>query len=1043
MNHSASSGPTSHAPQPAPGSEDKLGRLRALLREMFQLDRGDLDFGLYRIMNRKAAEITAFLDRDLLPQVQDALKGTSAEHRERVDRDLQETLSTLNDLGVRDPEQADKVKDLRRQRDDARADAQIEADVYGHLAEFFTRYYADGDFMSQRRYSSGGGSVYLVPYDGEEVKLHWANADQYYVKTTENYAAYTFTVEAGSGRRVRFEIAAAEQEKDGVKAPAGRPRRFLLAARAPLTVKDDNLIVRFEHRPLTDGEKKQFPGNGAGQQGRINAAVEERILGQSGLTPEWRARLSAPASTEANGERTVLGKHLERYTARNTFDYFVHKDLGEFLRRELDLYLKSDVLNLDDLALGDEARLRRALARVRAIRHMANKIIAFLAQLEDFQKRLWLKKKLVMEAQYCVTLDRVPVALYPEIATNEAQHKEWVELLAIDEVGGDLANGDTGYRDPLSVGFLKENPYLVLDTRHFDTSFTDRLLAALSDSGPLDDQMDGLLVHGENFQALNLLTARYRGQVQCVYIDPPYNTGDSAILYKNGYPRSSWLALMANRLGMIPNLLAPDPVLYIAIDDFEMANLAKLVDLEFPWLRREMIVVNHHPQGGKATTLAHTHEYMLTCVPILSDRTLTGRTSADDVEHRPFMRSGTAESNFRLGRPNSFYAILIDPDSRRVIDLEPPPNGREYPKEPTSEGQIRIYPLGVQGKERVWRRSFESAKELVRRGKLHCSSGHTIYQLIEAEERTPALFSNWVDRRHNAGTYGANLLGDIFGIQNPFSYPKSIHTVEDALFAAALEDDTYVLDFFAGSGTTGHAVMNLNLEDGRRRKFVLVEVGDHFDTVLLPRLKKIVHSPDWKSGKPLSRDGRTQLFKYIRLESYDDAMDSLDLEPPPADLLTKNPTFAEDYRLRYALDTETAGSASLLGTRFTDPFAYTLSAVRNGARKELSVDLPETFNYLIGLQVDSQQKIDGVLAVCGTDAQQRRCLVLWRNLEKTDNAALEAWFNRHRTRLPESLDLVYANGDHNLNARRNPGDTWTAETTDPKFYELMFEGTDS
>ena len=142
------------------------------------------------------------------------------------------------------------------------------------------------------------------------------------------------------------------------------------------------------------------------------------------------ARLTPlPAPTEANGERTVLGKHLERYTAKNSFDYFIHKDLAGFLRRELDLYLKSEVLNLDDLAAGDAARLRRALARVRTIRHMADKIIDFLAQLEDFQKRLWLKKKFVLETQWCVTLDRVPEAiLSPRSRPTTTQREEWVAL---------------------------------------------------------------------------------------------------------------------------------------------------------------------------------------------------------------------------------------------------------------------------------------------------------------------------------------------------------------------------------------------------------------------------------------------------------------------------------------------------------------------------------------------------------------------------------------------------------------------------------------
>ena len=552
--------------QQAPQSGEKFDRLKALLREMFQLDRGDLDFGLYRIMNLKAGEIAAFLDDALLPQVKTTLAGIADDDRAALEKDLEAALAAARDLGGIDPEKTEKVKGLRAQLAEARADAEAEGDVCNHLANFFARYYDEGDFMSLRRYSGGGGSAYLIPYDGEEVKLHWANADQYYVKTTENYASYAFTVE--EGRRVRFETAAADNEKDNVKEADGKQRRFVLAGGKGV-VEGADLVVRFEHRPLTESEKKNWPGNR--QQGRMNEAAVERIL--NAVDPDWRDLLAAPAPTEADPERTALAKHVERYTAKNSFDYFIHKDLGGFLRRELDLYVKTEVLNLDDLALGDAARLRRALARVRAVRRVAEKIIAFLAQLEDFQKRLWLKKKFVLETQYCVTLDRVPETLHVEIAANAAQREEWVDLFAIDEIAGDLGNGGAGYSEPLSVEFLKANPFLVLDTRHFDADFTDRLLAALSDAGPLDEQMDGLLVHGENFQALNLLQASYRGRMQCVHIDPPYNTQTSGFMYKNGYQRPSWLAMMHNRMAAGIPLLNEDGSFLCHIDENEYEAL--------------------------------------------------------------------------------------------------------------------------------------------------------------------------------------------------------------------------------------------------------------------------------------------------------------------------------------------------------------------------------------------------------------------------------------------------------------------------------------
>ena len=311
MNHS----PRRTTPAPAPGAAGKLDRLRTLLREMFQLDRGDLDFGLYRIMNLKSAEIVSFLDSGLLPQVKEKLRLTSDEERVRLERELEEARGAACKLGV-DPDSnpPPAIAKLNRRLAEMQKDADAEADVYNHLASFFGRYYAEGDFISQRRYSSGGRVAYLIPYDGDEVKLHWANSDQYYVKTTENYASYVFTVGSGNAaRRVRFEIAAADDEKDNVKEVDGRQRRFVLAgSKDAIDIDGGDLVIRFEHRPLTEGEKKKWPGNGNAQQGRLSRSAVERIL--RAVDSDWRPLLAAPAPTEVDEKRTLLAKHIERYT---------------------------------------------------------------------------------------------------------------------------------------------------------------------------------------------------------------------------------------------------------------------------------------------------------------------------------------------------------------------------------------------------------------------------------------------------------------------------------------------------------------------------------------------------------------------------------------------------------------------------------------------------------------------------------------------------------------------------------------------------------
>ena len=1063
MTESTSSAYRPKGASPAPGSEAKLDRLKALLREMFQLDRGDLDFGLYRIMNLKSAEVTAFLDDELLPQVKTKLNLTGAEERAALEEELEQARKATRDLGY-DPDSnpPPKLIELTRRLAEMRKDADAEADVYNHLVNFFARYYTEGDFISQRRYSSGGRSAYLVPYDGEEVKLHWANADQYYVKTTENYASYAFTAGTGDAvRRVRFEIAAADVENDNIKEASSRQRRFVLAGgKSAVAVEDGELAVRFEHRPLAETEKKRWPGNGGAQQGRINEATVESILNT--VQPDWRALLATSDPTPANGERTLIAKHVERYTAKNSFDYFIHRDLGGFLRRELDLYLNTTVLNLDDLEPGDTPRLDRALARVRAIRHIGGKIIDFLAHLEGFQKQLWLKKKLVLETHWCVTLDRVPESLYAEVAANAAQCEEWIRLFAVDEIEGDLTNGGSAWSNPPSADFLETNRFLVLDTRHFDRDFTDRLLAALSDAGPLDEQTDGLLVHGENFQALSLLRARYAGQVRSVYIDPPYNTASSSILYKNDLKDSSWLSLMESCLSLAKTFLRNDGILCCAIDDEEAWRLRALLQAMFD---KEIGVapVRSTPIGRTSVgRLSPTHEYALFYG---GEKAAPGSLVKTDKEERRYPHSDergryawrnllrTGTNDRRVDRPKMYYPIFVSSDdSLRVPNMEWDDQSSEYRilEQPRKDETIvwpeenqdgtRIEKRWERGWERVSREAGEYRVQRIDNGAGTQDISIHFMQRMDVES-VPKTW--WGDSKYASSNHGPRVLKELF-VDNPFDFPKSVALVEDCIRASGGgEHHAVTFDFFAGSGTTGHAVINLNRGDDGRRKYLLVEMGHHFDTVLLPRIKKVVYSSDWKGGKPISRGGVPQLFKYIRLESYEDAMDSLDVVPPSQaqeDLLAGNPSLAEDYRLRYALDAETSGSASLLGRDFSNPFDYTLSVVRDGVRREVQTDLPETFNYLLGLRVESRRWTEGVLTIAGTDTEGGRCLVLWRDLNEMDHRALDAWFTRHRESFPGSLGRIYVNGDHTLNALQQPGEIWTAESIEALFRELMFSG---
>ena len=1026
---------------------ENIQNLKAKLRELFQLDRGDLDFGLYRIMAMKSVEVNEFIDQRLLPQVTETLGDIAKSDTSMFEADLEQATSAAQGLGVV-PEDTPKVKSLKAQIKAAQRDQQTEADTYNHLYNFFSRYYDEGDFMSLRRYKTAGKDAYSIPYNGEEVKLHWANSDQYYIKTTENYSSYIFTIkDSNRKRRICFEIAAADNEKDSIKESNGKQRLFVLA-KDFIKLSANELIVRFDHRPLTEGEKKKHPQNGIKRQHSINQATAQRIFTRIKKDKEgWLALIAAPCPTEADESRTLFGKHLTAYTAKNSFDYFIHKDLGGFLRRELDNYLKSEVISIDNLELTDDPSVFiRSLAQIKTIKKVGSTIIDFLAQLEDFQKQLWLKKKFVLETQYCVTLDKVPESIYVEIAKNKAQRNEWVKLFAIDELKGDLAT--TAYSNPLKPKFLKENPYLVLDTRHFNQTFKDKLLTALSDAGPIEAQLNGLLVHGENFQALNLLQERYREQVQSIHIDPPYNTDTSGFIYKNSYKHSSWLAMMEDRIPLSIKLLSESGFFLCHIDENEYERLHILFE-QFPISNAGTVVWDKRNPMTGGGGVAMQHEYIIwraksaKAINIGNGNTQFILNKAKSlIEENNGVVSKEIKKEYAnwvknnpdfSGGEKAYQFIDNDGLVYQSVSLRAP-EPRENPKffnpliHPKTKQPCAIPPNGFS-------RTPETLQNMVERGEIIFGKDHT------TQPRQKRILSEHSQKQITSVVSDATrgkLDIDSLGLKN-FPYNHSVRFYKKLIEAASESLSDTILDYFAGSGTTGHAVININREDDGKRKYILVELGHHFETVLLPRMKKVTYSKEWKDGKPQGREGISQLFKYVRLESYEDTLDNLIVESRK-DLLepVEKEQFIEDYLLRYTLGEETATSASLLGQDFIDPFNYTLSVVRDGVRRDAPADLVETFNFLLGLRLFTRQQIEGVLTITGINAKGENCLILWRNIEKMNAPKLDKWFRKHRKTFANDLNLVYVNGDHTLNALKKSADKWEATTTEPVFRELMF-----
>ncbi|MBI5815433.1 MAG: site-specific DNA-methyltransferase [Nitrospinae bacterium] len=1048
------------ADEPVTPAGPNFEKLKGKLRELFELDKADLDFGIYRILRQRHDEIAAFLDHHLEKTVREALQGHETLQQSQVAEELAKVSESVKAAGL-DPASSPKVQELRAKLT-AGANLNATADeVYSHLLTFFSRYYDGGDFMGLARSTVHGREKYMIPYNGEEVKLVWANMDQYYIKTSELLRDYTFRIrraDLSAGQLgldhlpeeavIHFLLVEGDTEKDNIKPNGKTVRAFALDADKPFEpAGETTLNIRFryrEHATERDLQKK------------LNADTEKTLA--DNLPPIWKALLFAIDPTyqgkDKKDTRTMLQKHLRDYTARSQFDYFIHKDLGGFLRRELDFFIKNEVMYLDDIESNTAPKAEEYLSKIRALRRCAIPVIHMLEQLENFQKRLWLKKKFVVETRYCMTLDRVPETLYPDICASEAQWAEWERLYAISEIQPNLFDPQSTTRSPQ---FLKTNPSLMLDTRHFSRDFTLRLLASI---GNLDETLDGVCLQSENFQALQLMQERYREQVKCVYIDPPYNTNASEIAYKNGYKDSSWISLINDRVKQARELLEKDGMQCFTIDDYEIEkSLMVLNDAFGSENHMATVPIRNNPQGRSTVSgFAINHEYAIFHRKT-DDRKSVGRLkrSEQQIERydenetdgrrylwENFRKTGTDSA--RGDRPRQFYPIYVNKNGDvRISEMiwnEPEQAWTSIQKHLEDEGAV--LPIDSSSHERCWKWGVDRAiKEISSIRAKKTPDGWEIYRknYLNDEGKLPGTW--WDDVRYSAGSHGTNLLTTLFGSERLFLFPKSVYAAQDCILVTA--GDHLVLDFFAGSGTTGHAVINLNREDDGERKYILVEMGEYFDTVLVPRLKKVVYSTDWKEGKPQNRNtGISHAFKIVRLESYEDTLNNLVLNRTPeqkAALEKAGEKARSDYLLGYFLDVESAGSASLLDVKmFRDPFNYTLkiATASAGETKETAIDLVETFNWLIGLKVKHIDSQKGFLTVTGEKRAGGRTLILWRTLGDNplaDNEALEKYLDKLKVSpVDTEYDFIYVNGSHTLNDPHNK-----VHLIEEEFQRRMFE----
>ena len=1010
-------------PQPNPTTE-ALNTLREKLREMFHFAHNDLDFGIFRILKIKRDEVNLFIDEKLTAIVDEALAAvTDALYesqltgvREYVTEEggrrqkawlenIAENRQELIDF-LQGEEQEELIAPLETDPEELKA--RLAFRVYNHVHNFFERYYRDGDFG----YNDRSTALYKVDYpdeadyDGADTLFHWKCKDSYYVKTATGFNSVAFAVD---GKRIEYRLegksnAGIAQNNnrddfkhyrlDRIEAPAPADpeqtwRVILHLAEASTPKVDiyremgtqifnetDDVDCYLHERPKKGEEQgKPIFKDLADTYDKVQNGKLQGIKALHMPLADYAAKLAEKPDFKDLGKnktarQAVLQKRpsVHRFHTfdknLNTFfvgmdsDYFIHKDLDKFLKTEQRRYIQNSILgDLDTLLNLSPENLTFAVAK--AFRSVTDEVIALLVAVETFQKQLFLMKKKVIATEYLISVGKISEAtknntaqreaLISRILENDRQLADWRDTFGID-IREQL---------PLLEGLY---PTLPLDTRHFDENFVDELLALFDD---LEEHIDGVLLNSENFQALDLLMEKYRGSIRCVHIDPPYNTNTSGFLYKNNYQHASWLTMMANRLSLAEQLMAPDSCILCHIDENEYENLFQVFNA-FPLENQGTIVWDKRNPVGGTNTIATQHEYIvchskgnvkLYAQPtnrreILNKATAlvrkhNGVTQACRKEFRTWINntptlSGGERAYSRIDKEGQVYTEA----SLTAPELRTDPKYFKPLIHPITHKPCPMPPNG-------WSRTPEKMQELLAENRI-------IFGLDEA--KLPQLKIYLKNRLVNelssvisSGERGKKQL-DALGLNFPYSHPIGLY--EQLVWAVTPDGKGVTLDFFAGSGTTGHAVLNLNKADNGNRKFILVEMGDYFDNTLKERVRRAMFSQNWQTGKPHPKkeiDGTVGIVKYQRLEQYEDVLNNL-TNPPLTSQKLSNSNNSDNICIpvKYLYRPEEQQIRLMMDMRA--PFSNRITYGKEST--EGAVDVLETYCYLRGLSIQRRLRFD-------------------------------------------------------------------------------------
>jgi adenine specific DNA methylase Mod len=579
-----------------------------------------------------------------------------------------------------------------------------------------------------------------------------------------------------------------------------------------------------EHRKAYEKREIIYELRNVSKDGTINFKVLYSERGRKTDVDGILRKLS-----KRNVSEEVLEKAFRIFEKQNEVDYFINKDANSFLKEQFNVWLRHYLM--DEESVFNERRLKQ----LKALRNIAFKIIDFISQFEDELRKVWEKPKFVLNSNYVITLDRVKELcgeafledyVVPKVLKNEKQLQEWKELLEVDiKNGADLIERNTLQG--------KEWKKLPIDTKNFDEEFKWRLIERICENHELDKVLDGWLIKSENWQALNTILPKFRGKIQTIYIDPPFNKEqDADYFYHVKYKDSTWITMLENRVWLAKELLNEKGSIFVRCDYNGNTYVRLLMNEIFGDENfRNEITVN---RTKKIFTGVQGYN-------VATDSLFFYTKSQNFKFHAQYKPRTTQQKWLDMHSPGE-----RKPPERIIMGrLLYPPKGRHW-----TFIQEKIYELERQGRIRI----NEEVEYIDLLGKK--VKGMPQYLTGEAE----LLDSNWTD---------------IPGYSFSWSFPtENSEILLKRVIESTSDEGDLVMDFFLGSGTATAVAHKL------KRKWIGVEMGDHFYTIILPRMKKVLAYD--RSGISKEKDVKERynertaggFFKYYEVEQYEQALNN-------------------------------------------------------------------------------------------------------------------------------------------------------------------------